>query len=71
MATDGRLAELSRFKGVSWDSCRAKWRACIRIEKTVHLGYFEIEEEAAPVMYDYAGKARFGVMANSNFPLQE
>jgi hypothetical protein len=60
----------SRFKGVSWASGRELWRACIRIEKTVHLGYFSDEIEAA-LAYDTAARIRFGVMANCNFPLQE
>lgn len=60
----------SKFKGVSWDSSRARWRACIRIEKTVHLGYFADEVQAA-LAYDDAARSRFGVMANCNFPLPE
>ena len=60
----------SKFKGVSWDSSRSRWRACIRIEKTVHLGYFKDEVQAA-LAYDTAARIRFGVMANCNFPLQE
>lgn len=46
------------------------WRAGIRIEKTVHLGYFSDDLEAA-LAYDTAARTRFGVMANCNFPLQE
>ena len=60
----------SRFKGVSWASGRGLWRACIRIGKTVHLGYFS-DEIAAALAYDTAARIRFGVMANCNFPLQE
>lgn len=60
----------SHFKGVSWDSRREVWRACIRIGKTVHLGYFSDEIEAA-LAYDTAARIRFCVMANCNFPLQE
>lgn len=60
----------SQYKGVSWARAKGKWRACIRIEKTVHLGYFSDEAEAARA-YDEAARTRFGVMANCNFPLQE
>lgn len=60
----------SQYKGVSWDRSKDKWRACIRIEKTIHLGYFADEKEAA-LAYDSAARTRFGVMANCNFPLQE
>ena len=60
----------SQFKGVSWDSSRCVWRACIRIEKTVHLGYFADEVQAA-LAYDTAARIRFGAFANCNFPLQE
>jgi hypothetical protein len=60
----------SQFKGVSWSKDKGRWRACIRIERTVHLGYFEDEVQAA-LAYDAAARTRFGVMANCNFPLQE
>ncbi len=33
----------SQYKGVSWSKDKGKWRACITIEKTVHLGYFTDE----------------------------
>jgi AP2 domain len=60
----------SQYKGVSWSKGKGKWRACIRIEKTVHLGYFTDEKEAA-VVYDTAARSRFGIFAKCNFPLQE
>lgn len=60
----------SQYKGVSWSKDKGKWRACITIEKTVHLGYFTDEMQAA-LAYDTAARIRFGVMANCNFPLQE
>lgn len=60
----------SQYKGVSWSKDKGKWRACIRIEKTVHLGYFVDEREAA-LVYDDAARRRFGVFASCNFPLQE
>ena len=40
----------SKYKGVSWNNENNKWRVGIRINnKTKHLGYFDIEEEAADV----------------------
>lgn len=60
----------SQYKGVSWSKDKGKWRACITIEKTVHLGYFTDEMQAA-LAYDTAARIRFGVMANCNFPLQD
>ena len=60
----------SQYRGVSWAKGKGRWRACIRIEKTVHLGYFTDEMQAA-LAYDTAARIRFGVFANCNFPLQE
>ena len=60
----------SQYRGVSWSKGKGRWRACITIEKTVHLGYFVNEREAA-LVYDTAARSRFGVFANCNFPLQE
>jgi hypothetical protein len=60
----------SQYKGVSWAKDKRMWRACIRIERTVHLGYFEDEVQAA-LAYDEAARRRFGVMAHCNFDLQE
>jgi hypothetical protein len=60
----------SQYKGVSWSKQKGRWRACIRIERTVHLGYFKDEIQAA-LAYDVAARTRFGVMAYCNFPLQE
>lgn len=60
----------SQYRGVSWSKGKGRWRACITIEKTVHLGYFVNEREAA-LVYDTAARSRFGMFANCNFPLQE
>jgi len=60
----------SQYKGVSWSKDKGKWRACIRIERTVHLGYFSDEVTAAHA-YDEAARMRFGSFAKCNFPLQE
>lgn len=60
----------SQYKGVSWSKGKRCWRACIRIERTIHLGYFDDEAQAA-LAYDDAARIRFGVMALCNFDLQE
>jgi hypothetical protein len=60
----------SQYKGVSWSNGKGKWRACITIGKSIHLGYFIDEAEAAHA-YDEAARTRFGIFANCNFPLQE
>jgi hypothetical protein len=60
----------SKYRGVSWAKGKRRWRACITIERTVHLGYFVNERDAA-LAYDEAARTRFGVFANCNFPLQE
>ena len=61
----------SVYRGVLWYSPRNKWRAGIKIQnKTVHLGYFDSEEEAARV-FDEAALERekaYGVKARLNFP---
>jgi hypothetical protein len=44
----------SHFKGSELDSRRRVWRACIRIERTIHLGYFTDEVQAA-LAYDTGG----------------
>src|ERR1019366_9503047 len=41
----------SQYKGVSWSKNKGRWRACITIERTVHLGYFTDEVQAA-LAYD-------------------
>src|SRR5699024_11844646 len=44
----GRGGSTSRYKGVSWDKSRRRWRADIKVNgKQVHLGRFENEEDAA------------------------
>jgi len=60
----------SQYRGVSWSKGKGKWRACITIGKSVHLGYFTDEAEAARA-YDAAARTRFGIFANCNFALQE
>jgi hypothetical protein len=61
----------SQYKGVSWDSGRGTWRACITIHNTSkYLGRFHDEHDAA-LAYDTAARAAFGEFAFCNFPLQE
>ena len=58
----------SKYKGVSWDKNKHKWRASIGIDrKTKHLGYFEDEKMAAKA-YDKAAKEHRGEFAVLNFP---
>ena len=58
------MVSSSRFKGVSWDAPRNKWRAtlCGRI-----VGRFADEADAARA-YDAAALAKWGDFAFPNFP---
>ena len=57
----------SKFKGVYWDKPRAKWHSSIQVyKKTVHLGRFDNEPEAA-LAYDAAARRVFGEFARLNF----
>jgi hypothetical protein len=56
----------SRFLGVSYHSCRKKFRAIIKQNgKSYHLGYFENEIEAA-LLYNQKAKELFGEYASIN-----
>lgn len=58
----------SRFRGVSWNSNCAKWRAQVWKGSDVHhLGYFE-DETAAARAYDAAALRIRGPEAPTNFP---
>ena len=58
----------SIYKGVHWHKCHRKWLARITFEKrTIHLGYFPSEIEAAKA-YDRGAKKYHGQFANLNFP---
>jgi hypothetical protein len=58
----------SRFKGVSWDKSRGRWRAQITVNgKMRMLGRFAGEADAARV-YDAAAAEAFGEFACLNFP---
>jgi len=58
----------SKFKGVSWWVRDRNWRASIRSDyKTIHLGRFTTEEDAA-LAYDEAARRLHGEFARVNFP---
>lgn len=60
-------APSSRFKGVSWDAARSKWRAQIQIGggNNKFLGRFDAEADAAKA-YDAMAHAVFGEYARPN-----
>lgn len=61
---DGRVS--SRFKGVSWDAERNRWRARLGVRGAYRfIGRFAAEEEAARA-YDVAALAAFGEFARCN-----
>ena len=56
----------SKYKGVSWDKSRGKWRATIKkYKKQIHIGYFDSGVEAARA-YDEAAVEIFGAFARPN-----
>jgi hypothetical protein len=56
----------SDYVGVCWDKSRNKWIASINVRyKSIHLGRFKIEEEAARA-YNEAALKYFGESANLN-----
>lgn len=61
------IPKSSKYKGVSWDKSRNKWQSCLMINyKHIHLGRFDVEEDAAKA-YDLAAKKYCGRFANLNF----
>jgi hypothetical protein len=60
----------SRFKGVSWQSSKRKWKAQIDAKdryKGGYIGNFD-DEVSAALAYDAAARECFGVFARLNFP---
>lgn len=59
----------SKYLGVYWDKATNKWRVCVQIDgKTIHLGSFIIEEDAARA-YDAAKKKHNQKFCRLNFPI--
>lgn len=59
----GRLGTSSRYKGVCWYKRDQKWAAYIKADgRTRHLGYFQVEAEAADA-YKIAAAIEFGEFA--------
>jgi len=57
----------SKYKGVSWDKSRCKWRTIINVNgHNVHLGLFVSEIEAAKT-YDTAARKHYKEFALTNF----
>lgn len=62
-----RTAGSSVYKGVSYKTSSGKWVARIMLDgKCKHLGYFEVEIEAAKA-YNFAAKTYFKEFASINF----
>ena len=58
----------SNFKGVHWSNRSKKWASSIGFNyKTIHIGYFNSEEDAARA-YDTKAKELHGEFAYLNFP---
>ena len=56
----------SKYKGVSWDKNKEKWRAYIQINKKLkHIGYFGDEQQAA-IAYNREAKRLYGEFAIMN-----
>lgn len=61
----------SKYRGVMWVLKRKKWKvkACIKTNGvSKHIGYFDVDEEAAARAYDREAMIRHGEFAQLNFP---
>lgn len=64
-----RYGCISKYKGVSWDNKKRKWRVRIGFyRKRIRVGNYKNEIEAA-IAYDRQAFNIFGVFAHTNFPL--
>lgn len=63
------IGTTSNFRGVSWDKFHRKWKAQIQLgSRRTHLGYFEVEKDAAHA-YDAAARKYFvDGFIHLNFP---
>jgi hypothetical protein len=57
----------NKYRGVCWHKHAQSWRAVVTIGRTIHLGYFSSDIDAARA-YDVAAKNYFGPTAILNFP---
>ena len=61
-----QVGKTSKYKGVCWSKQCCKWRAYIKVNyKTIHLGYYHNEEDAA-LAYNKAALEIFGEFAKIN-----
>lgn len=68
MARKTRAEKTSRFRGVSWVTEHECWRAEVAVKRrTVGIGYFESEDEAARA-HDRVAMRVLGAKARLNFP---
>lgn len=69
--TIGGRRMTSRFKGVSWDSSKGKWRATVSLfRRQLMTGRFD-DEYVAARSYDVLAQHLFGEFACLNFPIAQ
>jgi hypothetical protein len=63
-----RINTTSKYRGIWYNKRKKRWRAGISLKgKTIHLGYFRKEIDAAKA-YDKTAKKHYGQFAILNFP---